>query len=241
MTWQCWLKKRDLNILMRKLDETCGKYGMKINMGKTKVMKMGWSKGEPMDIVVGASRVKQVKKFRYLGSLVNEEGCCSDEIRGRIAMAKVAFNKRKRILCGPLNRSLKKRLVKSMVWSVAVYGAETWTLKKVDRNRLEAFEMWAWRRMEKISWTRKMSNMNDVLALIGEERSLMRRVRGMKRNWVGHVLRENGLMGSVLEGVVMGKRGRGRRRRGFMDCMVEGDGYVGVKRRAEDRVSWRNS
>ena len=73
-------------------------------------------------------------------------------------MAKDAFSKRKDLLSGGLSRVVKKRIIKSMVWSVALYGAETWTLKKEDIRKIEAFEMWIWRQMERISWTEKITN-----------------------------------------------------------------------------------
>ena len=57
-----------------------------------------------------------------------------------------------------MNRNLKKRMIKTLVWSVVLYGSETWTMRKEDIRRLEAFEMWTWRRMEKISWTEHQTN-----------------------------------------------------------------------------------
>ena len=68
-------------------------------------------------------------------------------------MAKAAFNKKKNLFTSKLDLNLRKKLVKFYVWSIALYGAETWTLRATDQKRLESFEMWCWRRMEKISWT----------------------------------------------------------------------------------------
>ena len=80
--------------------------------------------------------------------------------------------------------------MKSTIWSVALYEAETWTLTKDHRNKLEAFEMWLWRRMLKISWTEKVSN-QQVLARIQEERSLLNSIQQRKHRWLGHVLRHD--------------------------------------------------
>ena len=71
-------------------------------------------------------------------------------------MAKEAFNKRRSIFCGPLEKELGKRLVKCFVWSVALYGAETWTLRRNEQELLEAFELWIWRKMERVKWTDKI-------------------------------------------------------------------------------------
>jgi hypothetical protein len=75
---------------------------------------------------------------------------CICEIKCRIAMAKSAFNKKRTLFTSTLNLELRKKLVKCYVWSIALYSAETWTLRAVDQKRLESFEIWCWRRMEKI-------------------------------------------------------------------------------------------
>jgi hypothetical protein len=80
------------------------------------------------------------------------------KIRSRIAMAKAAFNKKKTLFTSKLDLNLRTKLVKCYIWSVALYGAETWTHRKVDQTYLESFEMWCWRRMEKISWTDRVRN-----------------------------------------------------------------------------------
>jgi len=71
-----------------------------------------------------------------------------------------------------MNLELKKRIMKCMVWSVALYAAETWTLTQTDRRRLEAFEMWTWRRMEKISWLDKVTN-KEVLTRVSKDRQIL--------------------------------------------------------------------
>src|SRR6218665_1256167 len=122
-----------------------------------------------MMIVIEGERIEEVKEFCYLGSLISNDAKCHREIRRRIAMGKEAFIKRKELLRGGLKRSLKKRMIKTLIWSVTLYCAETWTMRQVDIARLEAFEMWIWRRMERISWTEHISN-EEVLTLVGEER-----------------------------------------------------------------------
>ena len=67
-------------------------------------------------------------------------------------MAKVAFNKKMTLFTGKLDLDLRKKLVKCYIWSIVLYGAETWTLRAADQKYLESSEMWCWRRMEKISW-----------------------------------------------------------------------------------------
>ena len=78
-------------------------------------------------------------------------------------MAKAAFSKKKALFTGTLDFELRKKLVKCYIWSVALYGAVTWTLRTVDQKHLESFEMWCWRRMEKISWTDHVRNEEVLL------------------------------------------------------------------------------
>jgi hypothetical protein len=85
--------------------------------------------------------------------VLNIEGRCTCEIKGRIAMAKAAFNKKRDLFTTTMDLKFRKRLVKCYIWNITLYGAETWTLHAVDQKHLESLEMWCWRRMEKISWT----------------------------------------------------------------------------------------
>ena len=76
-------------------------------------------------------------------------------------MAKEAFNRKRSIFCGPLGKELRKRLVKCYVWSVALYDAHTWTLRQNEQKLLEAFEMWIWRKMERVKWTDKIKKCSE--------------------------------------------------------------------------------
>ena len=136
--------------------------------------------------------------------------CCQD-VKQRIAMAKEAFIRKRSIFCGPLEEELRKRLVKCFVWSVVLYGAETWTLRPYEKKQLEAFEMWVWRRMKRVKWTDKIKNA-VVLETVGEGRIMLELIRKRKRNWLDHLLRRNCLLKDALEGMVNGKKVRGRRR-----------------------------
>jgi hypothetical protein len=106
------------------------------------------------------------------------------------------------------------------VWSIALYGAETWTLRAVDQKNLESFEMWCWRRMKKISWADHVRN-EDVLLRVKEQRNILNEIRKRKANWIGHILRRNCLLQRVIEGKIRGGievTGRqGRRRRKLLD------------------------
>jgi hypothetical protein len=83
--------------------------------------------------------------------MMTNDARCTYEITSRIAMAKAAFNKKKTPFTSKLDLYLRKKLVKCYIWSIALSGGETWTLRKENQKYLESFEMWYWRRMEKVS------------------------------------------------------------------------------------------
>ena len=92
--------------------------------------------------------------------------------------------------------------------------------------------------MERVSWSEKKTN-EQVLREVKEERSLLENVVKRKKNWIGHIVRGEGLLKHVMEGRMEGKRGRGRPRLGMISDLKEGS-YVNMKRRAEDREAWRS-
>jgi hypothetical protein len=137
---------------------------------------------------------------------------------------------------------LRKKLVKCYVWSIALYGAETWTLRAVDQKQMESFEMWCWRRVEKISWTDHVRN-EDTLLRVKEQRNILHEIRKRKANWIGQILRRNCLLQRVTEEKI--KRGMevtgrpGRRRRKLLDDLKERRGYSHLKEEALDRTMWK--
>jgi hypothetical protein len=139
-------------------------------------------------------------------------------------MAKAAFNKKRALFSGTLDLDLRKKLVKCYIWSVALYGAETWKLQRVDQKHLESFEMWCWRRMEKIIWTDHVRN-EEVLLRVKEQRNILHEISKQRVNWIGHILRRNCLLQWVIEENINGGREvtgrRGRRRRKRPDDLKE--------------------
>jgi hypothetical protein len=160
----------------------------------------------------------------------------------RIAMAKTAFKKKRTLFTTTSELEMRKKLVKCYIWSIALYGAETWKLRGVDQKHQGSFEMWCWRRMEKIIWTDHMRN-EEVLLRVKEQRNILHEIRRRKANWIGHILRRNCLLQRVIEGKIQGgieMRGRQGRRRGkLLEDLKERRGYSHLKEEALDRTMWR--
>ena len=116
---------------------------------------------------------------------------------------------RRRLFTSKLDLNLRKKLIKCYIWSMALYGAGTWTLRAADQKYLERFEMWCWRRMEKISWTDHVRN--EVLLTVIEQSNILHEIRKRTVNWIGHILRRNCLLKQVIEGKIKGETEVARR------------------------------
>jgi hypothetical protein len=117
-------------------------------------------------------RPKNMKLYRYLDSMLKNDGRCICEIKSRIAMVKAAFDKKRALFTGTLDVKLRKKLVNRYIWSVDFYGAETSTFRALDQKHLERFETRCWRRMEKTSCTGHVRN-EEVLLRVKEQRNIL--------------------------------------------------------------------
>jgi len=110
--------------MIDKLTETGRCYGMEMNVETTKVMRIS-RQPFPVKIKIDQKQLENVESFKYLGSILTNDGRCICKIKCRIAMAKAAFNKKRALFTSTLDLELRKKLVKCYIWSTALYGAET--------------------------------------------------------------------------------------------------------------------
>ena len=219
--------------------------GLKINESKTECMTI--TKGsEPVAcaIHVNQHQIKQVDEFEYLGSILTKDARCKREIVRRIGIAKTAFRRMTRIVTNRhLRIATRVRVIKRYIWSTLLYGCESWTLTQETRKRLEAMEMWCWRRMLKFSWTERKTN-ESILDDIGRRRKLLAVIRRRQMRFLGHVVRREDLENLILTGRIEGRRGRGRPRIKYMDDMKSaiGGGLTTqqIMYAARDREQWRS-
>ena len=232
----------DLQNIVDKVNGVGKEFGMKMNVKKTKTMVVSRKADPPhVKINIEGQTIEQVSRFMYLGQLITEDGRCDEEIKRRIGQARSAFNNMKGVLCcRKLHLSSRIRLLKCYVWSVLLYGVETWTVNQSSIKRLEAFEMWTIRRMMRISWTEHMSN-ESVLALAGVRRVLIQTIQKRKLSYFGHVMRHNSVQRDLLEGMVIGKKGRGRPRAQWSHNITDWlqMGFEECKRATMDRKKFR--
>ena len=106
---------------------------------------------------------------------------------------------------------MKKTLINSCIWSVALYGSETWTLGKNEERVANVFETWCWRRMLKIKWTDRIMN-DEVFQSVKEERILLIILNNTRHSWIGHIIGHNEFVVNILKEAVSGRRAMGRPR-----------------------------
>ena len=236
------LNATDLQTLLGEVDTFGKPYGMEVNVGKTKCMVVSKTAHKIVDLHLDGEPIEQLSKFVYVGDMASEDGRSDAEIARRILIAKGAFtNMRKLFTCRSINIRLRLRFLKCCVWSTLGYGAETWTISRAMNKRLEAFEMWRYRRMLRISYIEHKKN-EEVLNTMKTRRLLFDSIRKRKAKYFGHMIRQNGLQRLLLEGKKYGKKGKGRPRITWENNVKEwtGKNYGESVRAAENRQEWRS-
>ena len=140
-----------------------------------------------------------------------------------------------------ISLDLRIRAINLYVYSILLYGDETWTLCVVSTKKLEALEMWIFRRLARVSYKDRVTN-EEVLRRLGVQRGLISQIRAHKLKYFGHTARHDSLQKTVLTGRIDGRRGRGRPRRQWYDDIREWTGkqlHSNIKL-AQERVTWRS-
>ena len=154
--------------------------------------------------------VETVADFIFLGSKITADGDCGHEIKRFLLLGrKVMTNLDSILKSRAITLSPKVRLVKAMVFPVVMYGCESRTLKKAEHQRIDAFELWCWRRLLRVPWTARRSN-QSILKEISPECSLEGLMLSLKLQYFGHLMQRDD---SVEKTLMLGKI-KGRRRKG---------------------------
>ena len=209
--------EEELKSLLMKVKEESEKVGLKLNIQKTKIMASGLLNSWEID----GETVETVSDFILGGSKITADGDCSHEIKGRLLLGrKVMTNLDSIFKSSDITLPTKVHLVKAMVFPVVMYACESWTVKKAERQRIDAFELWCWVRLLRVPWTARRSNQSILKEISpGYLEGLMLK---LKLHYFGHLMRRvDSLEKTLMLGGIGHRRRRGRQRMRWLDGITD--------------------
>ena len=189
-----------------KVKEESEKVGLRLSIQKTKIMA-----SDPVTSwEIDGETVETVADFFCWGSKITADGDCSHEIKRRLLLGRKFMTNLDSIFKSrDITLPTKVRLVKAMVFPVVMYGCEIWTVKKVEHRRIDAFELWCWRRLLRVPWTARRSN-QSILKEISPGIPLKGIMLKLKLQFFGHLMqRVDSLEKTLMVGGIGGRRRRG--------------------------------
>ena len=206
--------KKELKRLLMKLKEECEKSGLKLNIQKMNIMAFSPVSSWQID----GETMETVTDFIFLGSKITADGDCSHEIKRHFLLGrKVMTNLDSILKSRDITLPTKVHRVKATAFPIVMYRCESWTIKKTEHQRIDAFELWCWRRLLRVPCTARISN-QSILREINLECSLEGLMLKVKFHYFGHLMwRADSFQKTLMLGKIEGRRRRGWQRMRWLD------------------------
>ena len=213
--------EEELESLLRKVKEESEKVGLKLNIQKTKIIASGPITSWQID----GETVETVTDFLFVGFKITADGDCSHEIKRCLLLGRKVMTNLDGILKSrDITLPTKVHLVKAMVFPVVMYGCDSWTVKKAEHRKIDAFEVWCWRRLLRVHWTARRYK-QSILKEISPGCSLEGLMLKLKVQYFGHLMqRVDSLEKTLILGGIGGRRRRGQQRMRWLDGITDSMG-----------------
>ena len=209
--------EEELKSLLMKVKEESGKIGLKLIIQKTKIMASGPITSWEID----GETVVTVRDFTFWGSKITADGDCSHEIKRHLLLGRKVLTNLDSILKNRLCQQRSIWSIKSMVFPVVMYECESWTIRKVECQTIDAFELWCWRRLFRVPWTARRSS-QFILKEISTGCSLEGLMLKLELQYFGYIMqRADSLEKTLMLGKIEGRRRRGQQRMRWLDGITD--------------------
>ena len=211
-------ESEELKSLLMKVKEESEKVGLKLNIQRTKNM----ASGPITSLQIDGETMETVRDFILGGSKITADGDSSHQIKRCLLLGRKAMNNLDCILKSrDIVLPTKVHLVKAMAFPAVMYECESWTIKKAECQRIDAFELWYWERLLRVPWTARRSN-QSILKEISPEYSLKGLMLKLKLQYFGHLMRRTvSLEKTLMLGKIEGGRRRGQQRMRWLDGVTD--------------------